>query len=176
MPADHRIDGVASAGAPQDVLAGLLRAAPGARCESLLARLALAPLTADPGDAALPAAHVEDDLTIIERELARLFAVRELFLGWVQDLRAAPGSGSGLPAQFLRAWGDSTGRVIQLLRARRDLTGSRQDALLDAVYDELEQYLAGDLPAEGPVSEVASQTGSVGHPPHAAEPTLEEMR
>jgi len=101
---------------------------------------------AEPADAGGEAQ--EGDLAIIERELARLFAVRELFLSWVQELRSSEGRGAaGLPAQFLRAWGDSTGRVIQLLRARRDLGGARSDALLDAVYAELEAMLPlSDLP------------------------------
>ncbi len=82
-----------------------------------------------------------DELAIIDRELARLFAARELYLAWVEELREQERPALS-PAQFLRAWSESTGRVIQLLRARRDLGGAvGADALLDAVYQELERLL-----------------------------------
>jgi hypothetical protein len=82
-----------------------------------------------------------DDLAILEDELAGLLAARELLMAWAE--RMAQEGRSGLnPAQLLRAWGDSTGRVIQLLKARRELCGAGEtDALLDAVYAELEAEL-----------------------------------
>jgi len=85
-----------------------------------------------------------DELALIDRELARLLAVRELYLAWVEELRAAGAPGI-TPAQFLRAWSDSTGRVIQLIRASRELGGAQADALL-AVYQELEQRLPALAP------------------------------
>lgn len=94
------------------------------------------------------------DLEIIEEELARLLAARELFMAWVERTAHEEGRTSLTPAQFLRAWGESTGRVIQLLKARRELGGgSATDALLDAVYAELEDELlrarTPDAPDEG---------------------------
>ncbi len=82
-----------------------------------------------------------DDLALINQELASLLAARETFRAWCE--RMAQEGGRGLnPAQFLRAWSDSTGRVIQLLKARRELGGvGEADALLDAVYAELEAEL-----------------------------------
>lgn len=82
------------------------------------------------------------DLEIIEEELARLLAARELFMAWVQRAIHQEGHANFHPAQFLRAWSESTGRMIQLLKARRELGGnSAADALLDAVYAELEAEL-----------------------------------
>ena len=81
-----------------------------------------------------------DPTAIIDRELARLFAARELFMQWVES-----GNADIPPHAFLRAWGDSTTRVLALLKARRDLaTDSTMDALLDAVYNALAQ----DEPAQ----------------------------
>jgi hypothetical protein len=72
---------------------------------------------------------------IIDAELARLFAARELFMTWVDS-----GAADITPAAFLRAWGDSTARVLALLRARRELSADGTlDALLQAVYEHLEQ-------------------------------------
>jgi hypothetical protein len=117
----------------------------------LLATLATAP-------AALDDEGPLDDLAIIDRELARLFAARELYLAWVEELKGQGGTGIS-PAQFLRAWSESTGRVIQLLRARRDLGGGDgADALLEAVYAELELR----LPAAG--GERASSACRSDHP------------
>jgi hypothetical protein len=122
----------------------LLRSAGATLGDRVLATLAAGPTDGllDRTDSAVPAT-AEQDVAIIDRELARLFAVRELFLAWMQELRAGEArSSAGLPAQFLRAWSESTGRVIQLLRARRDLSaGDGGDAVLDAVYQELESRL-----------------------------------
>lgn len=82
----------------------------------------------------------ENGLAVIDAELRRLFEAREQFMAWVAQARD---EGERLtPAQFLRAWNDSTTRVIQLLRARRELTsGSAEDGLFNAVYDALEAML-----------------------------------
>ncbi|MFO7697057.1 MAG: hypothetical protein R6X16_07865 [Anaerolineae bacterium] len=121
----------------------------------LLATLAGAP-------AELDCEGLPDDLEIIDRELARLFAARELYLAWVEEVREQGGAGIS-PAQFLRAWSESTGRVIQLLRARRDLgRGAGADALLDAVYQELERRLpefGGERGASDP-ADAGSETSS----------------
>ncbi len=83
-----------------------------------------------------------DDLAVIEEELSRLYQARQCFVEWIEQARAEQGEGRAAvtPAQFLRAWNDSTARVVQLLRARRELTASKggQDSLFDAVYDALE--------------------------------------
>jgi len=150
------MDGRWSAQGTDAALLGLLAAAGEPLNSHILARLAQDAASGSSLETAcaLDPASVSD-LAIIDRELARLFAVRELFLSWVQELRqdgaqsqAEAAAPRGLsPAQFMRAWSDSTGRVIQLLRARRDLGGARSDALLDAVYAELEALLPG--PGDG---------------------------
>ncbi|MGI6366769.1 MAG: hypothetical protein ACOX2L_00170 [Anaerolineae bacterium] len=118
------------------------------------APLSAAPLSQAPMPVALsvlppaPEVPLQDDLALIDRELARLLAVRELVLHWMEGLRGPDTAGRSplSPSGFLRAWSESTGRVIQLLRARRELAGAPADALLDAVYAELEQLLP---PPEG---------------------------
>jgi hypothetical protein len=94
----------------------------------------------------------EDAVALIDRELAGLFAARELCRNWAESYpldKEAP----AFPAnQFLRAWGDSTGRVIQLLKARHDLGGAAdaERGLLDAVYAEIERVLAEEAAEEVP--------------------------
>jgi hypothetical protein len=86
-----------------------------------------------------------DDLRVIDEELRKLFAARAYFQAWVEELREMEAKGGVSPAQFLRAWNESTSRVIQLLRARRDLGGGKDDAfgdLMAEVFDELEKELA----------------------------------
>lgn len=84
-----------------------------------------------------------EDETVIEAELLNLLAVRRLFVSWMQAQEEGDGGSPGIdPGQFLRAWNDSVTRVIQLLRARRDLAGEAGGewaALMDAVYDQLEE-------------------------------------
>jgi hypothetical protein len=87
-----------------------------------------------------------EDAEIIEAELLNLLAARRLFVYWIangsrEDTKKGALAGVK-PTQFLRAWNDSVTRVIQLLRARRDLTeegGGEWDALMDKVYDQLEE-------------------------------------
>jgi hypothetical protein len=95
----------------------------------------------------------EDDLAILESELASLLAARDLLMSWVKRMAGEEGRPAVNPAQFLRAWSDSTGRVIQLLKARRELSGGPDD-LLDAVYAELEAELLR-APAAEPAQEDA---------------------
>ncbi len=98
--------------------------------------------TTAPVASAGDATQHDNDRAVIDEELARLLAARELFMAWVERTSQEEGRDSLTPAQFLRAWGESTGRVIQLLKARRELGGGSQtDALLDAVYAELEAEL-----------------------------------
>ena len=168
------LGGPGSAPGADAALLGLLAAAGEPLSSHILARLAQEAAGRSGVDAAAALDRApESDLAIIDRELARLFAVRELFLTWVQELRQdgaqSPGDAAaprGLsPAQFMRAWSDSTGRVIQLLRARRDLGGARSDALLDAVYAELEALLPG--PGEG--DSLDETRGAAGAPRGAQE-------
>jgi hypothetical protein len=96
------------------------------------------------GHAAPAPPALDDDLGLIDEELRRLFEARAQFLAWVEQARQEGDDGARVtPTSFLRAWNDSTTRVIQLLRARRDLTGSArgEDSLFDAVYDALEAML-----------------------------------
>ncbi len=84
-----------------------------------------------------------EDAAVIEAELCNLLTVRRLFVAWMREGAAGEGGTPDIdPAQFLRAWNDSVTRVIQLLRARRDLAsadGGEWAALIDAVYDQLEE-------------------------------------
>ena len=84
-----------------------------------------------------------DSLEVIERELRELLDARQSFVHWVEQVRndkSAPGQLN--PAQYLHAWNDSTTRVIQLLRAHRDLGGAPDGDLADLLrraYERLEQ-------------------------------------
>lgn len=90
---------------------------------------------------------VLDDAALIEQELRGLFRARAMFLKWVASLREDHAAGKVTPTQFLRAWNDSTTRVIQLLRARRAFYERERgpyDELADRVYDALEAYLEAE--------------------------------
>jgi hypothetical protein len=91
-------------------------------------------------------APATDDLTVIEAELRRLEDARARFLEWIEEVRAETEGDcrpTVNPVQFLRAWGDSSARVVALLRARRDLTGTGDDGAgaLDALYEAIERRL-----------------------------------
>jgi hypothetical protein len=132
------------------------------------------------------AEDVGADLPLIDRELAALLDARHYFLSWVAELRAAedagpddpgpgrpgpgrpgparPGPTSGgragaQPAQFLRAWNDSSARIVALLRARRALAGGHEafDALVDEIIAELE------VPVEAPTADRAAAGGAHDH-------------
>jgi len=83
-----------------------------------------------------------DDLRLIDQELRNLFLARAFFIAWVEKLRAEPPERPGLgPGQFLRAWNESTARLVQLLRARRELGGDQEGEfgeLIRSVYEALE--------------------------------------
>jgi hypothetical protein len=85
-----------------------------------------------------------DDLQVIDEELRGLFVARDLFMSWVDEVRCAGETKTLGPAQFLRAWNDSTARVVQLLRARRELTDNRDDEfspLVQVVYNHVDDIL-----------------------------------
>jgi hypothetical protein len=92
-------------------------------------------------DPALPL----DNLELIDNELRRILRARDYCLAWLEEVRADKAHKPPLnPTQFLRAWGDSTARIAQLVRARRELTGharSEADALIASVYERLEARL-----------------------------------
>jgi hypothetical protein len=81
-----------------------------------------------------------DDVTVIESELRQLARAREAFMRWLQEMRDA-GDVAMPPAQFLRALNDSTTRVVQLLRARRELGGDEGALapLIKAFYDSVDE-------------------------------------
>ena len=86
-------------------------------------------------------APAKEDAAVLEKELHQLFRARGIFLAWIEDLPEDERRRLN-PAQLLRAWNDSTARVIQLLRARRDLVGTDVGDLADLVqsaYDILER-------------------------------------
>lgn len=80
------------------------------------------------------------NLEVIDEELRNLFTARTLFVSWIHKLSEEKDSPGVPPAQFMRAWNDSSTRVIQLLRARRDLGGKEGDfaPLMDSVYADLQ--------------------------------------
>ena len=122
-----------------------------------LLRAAAKPPMPAPGQGA----SAEGSVELIDRELEQLLEARRFFRCWVEDQRrreergepaAEDGSRALNPAQFLQAWNGSTMRVIQLVKARRDLMGASAnaaDALIQEVLDEVAQGLPGDLP-DGP--------------------------
>ncbi|MHB1293924.1 MAG: hypothetical protein ACYC4R_02905 [Anaerolineae bacterium] len=103
----------------------------------------------DPGTLLRSAVHSGDladaDLARIDEELHQLLEARAYFQAWTKELRAE-GAGGISPAQYLRAWNDSTARVVQLLRARRALAGEGDaqgpfGALITEVYDITDMLL-----------------------------------
>jgi hypothetical protein len=98
----------------------------------------------------------EGGVEVIDRELEQLLEARRFFRCWVEQQRRREESGEAQdgprplsPAQFMQAWNSSTTRVIELVKARRELLGSganAADALIQEVLDEVAQGLPGDLP------------------------------
>ncbi len=79
-----------------------------------------------------------DDLSLLEAELLRLLEARAEFQAWVREQRAA---GSDIsPQMVLKALGDSSARMVQIIRARRELI-PRDDAmeeLVESIWQELQ--------------------------------------
>jgi len=93
----------------------------------------------EPRAAAGPTAG--DAARVLDEELLALLATRRYLLDWVAALREEDQPRlAGTPAQFLRAWSDSTARVIELLKARQALAAATDDtdALLEEVVAALE--------------------------------------
>ena len=91
--------------------------------------------------------HDLGDLDVIDEELRSLFAVRSLFLAWVKEHQGVASPLQEPPTRFLRAWSDSSGRVIQLLRARRELGGGAEtsfEALMETVRTKVDEILGDD--------------------------------
>ena len=89
-----------------------------------------------------------EDTAVIEAEMLSLLTLRSLVLAWIRESRQRePPNGQaqdpGSPARFMRAWNDSVSRIVELLRARRDLA---EDKFL---ADALEMILQPKLPCEG---------------------------
>lgn len=81
-----------------------------------------------------------EDLAVLEQELRNLFTVRALFLRWLEPGRDEEPEGVDA-AQFLRTWNDSSTRVMQLLRTRRQLAGNQEGEwgpFMRDVFDALE--------------------------------------
>jgi hypothetical protein len=90
------------------------------------------------------------DQQALERELRGIYYVRLLLVAWAQKLATTD---DAEPTRFIKTWNDSVGRMIQLLRARRDL---RQDALRqDAtswatrLLNDVQALIDRDLPELG---------------------------
>lgn len=83
--------------------------------------------------AAVKEARRDDNLAVLEQELEQLQLARALFLEWLRSMEEADALA---PARFLRAWNDSTTRVVQLVKARRMVAG-QSDRL-----EEIEEVLA----------------------------------
>ena len=98
----------------------------------------------------------EGAVEVIDRELEQLLEARRFFRSWVEDQRRREERGDLVgedgpralsPAQFMQAWNGSTMRVIQLVKARRELLGdgvSAADTLIQQVLDEVAQGLPGE--------------------------------
>ncbi|HOU40783.1 MAG TPA: histidine phosphatase family protein, partial [Promineifilum sp.] len=87
-----------------------------------------------------------DDLSLLEEEVRRLLEARAEFQAWAREQRAAGGTGELSPLQFLKAWGDASARLVQLIRARREMA-PREDALeelAEAVWRDLLARHGGD--------------------------------
>mgnify|MGYP005851237617 FL=1 len=80
-----------------------------------------------------------EDLAVIDEELRSLFIARALFLSWLADGEEHEAAERIQPAAFMRAWSESSHRVVQLLRARRDLT--RGSGELDAIVEDVRQLM-----------------------------------
>ena len=79
-----------------------------------------------------------DDLSLLEAELLRLLEARAEFQAWVREQRAEGVEVN--PQMVLKAIGDSSARMVQLIRARRELM-PRDDALdelVEAIWQELQ--------------------------------------
>jgi hypothetical protein len=89
-----------------------------------------------------------DDLAVLNAELRDLYAVRALYLAWLREHAAASDEDAAPPeppSRLLRAWAETTARVIQLVRARRALsavTATSFDALMQDVLDKVDVLLA----------------------------------
>jgi len=104
----------------------------------------------------------ESAVEVIDRELEQLLEARRFFRSWVEDQRQREEHGDSpgeqgpralSPAQFMQAWNGSTMRVIQLVKARREVLGEAAgaaDALIQDVLDEVAKRLPGELPGEAP--------------------------
>lgn len=104
---------------------------------------------------------------VIDRELEQLLEARRFFRSWVEEQRrreergdvADDGPRPLSPAQFMQAWNGTTTRVIQLVKARRELLGAgadAADALIQDVLDEVAKGLPGD-PSQGVNADVAER-------------------
>ena len=88
-----------------------------------------------------------DDLALPEEEVRRLLEARAEFQAWAREVRAAGGKVEVTPLQFLKAWGDVSARLIQLLRARKALQ-PRGDAIEDLVEAVWQEMQGNTLPEE----------------------------
>ena len=81
-----------------------------------------------------------DDLALLEEEVRRLLEARAEFQSWAREVRAAGGKVEVTPLQFLKAWGDVSARLIQLLRAGKALQprGDAIEDLVEAVWQEMQ--------------------------------------
>jgi hypothetical protein len=94
---------------------------------------------------------LDEDQALIYEELRELNQARTVMLSWISPGDEKEQAVS--PAQFLRAWSDSTARALQLLRARRALAERRPGQEL-AELDKALDLLAQTYPALG---EMATQ-------------------
>jgi hypothetical protein len=87
-----------------------------------------------------------DDLALLEEEVRRLLEARAEFQSWAREVRAAGGKVEITPLQFIKAWGDVSARLIQLLRARKALQprGDAIEDLVEAVWQEMQGNTPGD--------------------------------
>ncbi|MHB9032511.1 MAG: hypothetical protein ACYC6L_05640 [Anaerolineae bacterium] len=96
--------------------------------------------TPRPGAPPPPEPDPLDDLSLLAEEVLRLLEARAEFQAWAREQRAAGAEGELNPLQFLKAWGDASARLVQLIRARRELAprGDPLEALAESIWQELQ--------------------------------------
>jgi|LSQX01.1.fsa_nt_gb hypothetical protein len=102
-------------------------------------------------DALRAAAEGASETHLMDLELRILLEGRRYCFEWIEGLPR--GDSHANAAQFLRAWGEATSRVIQILKARRALAaqGNGDQGILAALVEELEQ--SPGLRRDGPNAE-----------------------
>jgi len=98
-----------------------------------------------------------EDVALIDAELDRLLEARDEFKKWALELRDRDNAEDDAnrlkrmrirPGDYIRAWDRVSARIVQLMKARRELLGpgtaTQPDGLVEAVLDDLMSQEAPD--------------------------------